>query len=99
MYLALITIGGLVIWPAVLASLLGRISYPQASGIVALGSAPIIAAFALDGAKSVASAFAALAALNAWAWWHGGGGDGTRRRVKSWARRFRGVRRTAPQGA
>lgn len=32
----------------------------------------------------------------AWAWWHSGGGDGTRRRLKAWARRFRGVRRTAP---
>lgn len=42
---------------------------------------------------------AASTALSAWSWWHGGGGDGTRRRLKSWARRFQGVRRTAPQGA
>ena len=42
---------------------------------------------------------AVAAALSAWAWWHGGGGDGTRRRLKLWAGRFRGVRRTAPQGA
>lgn len=32
----------------------------------------------------------------AWLWWKGGGGDGTRRRLRSLARVFRGVRRTAP---
>lgn len=32
----------------------------------------------------------------AWTWWKGGGGDGTRRRLRSLARVFRGVRRTAP---
>lgn len=46
-----------------------------------------------------ASIGASSTALSAWLWWHGGGGDGTRRRLKSWARRFQGVRRTAPQGA
>jgi hypothetical protein len=99
MHLTLITIGNFVIWPTVLASFFGRISPPQASGIVALGNAPIIAAFALDGSESVASAFAGLAALNAWGWWHGGGSDGTRRRLRSWKRRFQGVRRTAPSHA
>jgi hypothetical protein len=42
---------------------------------------------------------AGIAAWSAWAWWHGGGGDGTKRRLKSWARRFQGVRRTAPSAA
>ncbi|MFJ7023186.1 hypothetical protein ACIQUW_32970 [Streptomyces sp. NPDC101117] len=42
---------------------------------------------------------AAAAALSAWSWWNGGGGDDTKRRLKSWARRFQGVRRSAPQGA
>jgi hypothetical protein len=32
----------------------------------------------------------------AWVWWNGGGGDGTKRRLRSAARVFRGVRRTAP---
>ncbi|RSN50532.1 hypothetical protein DMH12_24940 [Streptomyces sp. WAC 04229] len=31
-----------------------------------------------------------------WLWWKGGGGDDTKRRLKSWASRFQGVRRTAP---
>jgi hypothetical protein len=99
MNLALLIGGNMITWSALLASFLGRISHPQASGIIALGSIPFVAAFALDGATAVASAFAALGALNAWGWWHGGGGDGTRRRLRSWARRFQGVRRTAPQGA
>jgi len=42
---------------------------------------------------------AASTAMYGWLWWKGGGGDGTRRRLRSWARRFQGVRRTAPQGA
>ena len=41
----------------------------------------------------------ACTALFAYVWWHNGGGDGTRRRLKSWARRFQGVRRTAPSHA
>lgn len=44
-------------------------------------------------------AHAGVAAWCAWVWWNGGGGDGTRRRLKRWAGRFQGVRRTAPQGA
>ncbi|MFF1574828.1 hypothetical protein ACFVWR_18975 [Leifsonia sp. NPDC058292] len=39
---------------------------------------------------------AVAAAVNAWLWWHSGGGDGTKRRLKSWASRFQGIRRTAP---
>jgi hypothetical protein len=42
---------------------------------------------------------AAVAAWSAWSWWHGGGGDDMKRRLKKWARRFQGVRRTAPAGA
>ena len=99
MHLAFLTVGNIIVWSALLACFLGRLSRPQCSGIVALGCIPFVVGFALDGATSVASAFAALGAINAWGWWHGGGGDGTRRRLKSWARRFQGVRRTAPQGA
>jgi hypothetical protein len=42
---------------------------------------------------------AGCVALFVWLWWNSGGGDGPRRRLKRWARRFQGVRRTAPQGA
>jgi hypothetical protein len=39
---------------------------------------------------------AALAAMCMWLWWQDGGGDDTKRRLRSWARKFHGVRRTAP---
>jgi hypothetical protein len=99
MHLVLVTSSSVIIWSAVLAGLFGRLTRPQVSGIVALGCIPSIVAFVLDGATVVASVFAALGAINAWGWWNGGGGDGTRRRLRKWARRFQGVRRTAPQGA
>jgi uncharacterized membrane protein len=35
-------------------------------------------------------------ALSVWAWWRHGGDGGTRRRLRSLRRAFRGVRRTAP---
>lgn len=40
-----------------------------------------------------------LCALDLYRWWHGGGGDGTRRRLRRLAGHFRGVRRTAPTTA
>jgi hypothetical protein len=40
---------------------------------------------------------AAYTAFWAWQWWKGGGGDGTKRRLKKWARKFTPMRRTAPQ--
>lgn len=39
---------------------------------------------------------AGLAAVDLYRWWNGGGGDGTRRRLRALAGRFQGVRRTAP---
>lgn len=42
---------------------------------------------------------AAVSAWCAYDWWTKGGGDGIRRRLKTWARRFQGVRRTAPSHA
>lgn len=38
---------------------------------------------------------AVFTAVGAWKWWNSGGGDGTRRRLRSWASRFQGTRRTA----
>lgn len=40
---------------------------------------------------------AAFFACWAWAWWNGGGGDSTKRRLKKLGRKFTPVRRTAPQ--
>ncbi|MEU8760686.1 hypothetical protein [Streptomyces sp. NPDC048659] len=47
----------------------------------------------------LAGVFAGVAAYFAWLWWHSGGGDDTKRRLRSWARAFTPVRRTAPIGA
>ncbi|CQR59235.1 hypothetical protein [Streptomyces leeuwenhoekii] len=96
MSFALLISSNFIVWPALLAAMFGRITRTQSSGIVAIGCIPSIVAFVLDGTTSSASVFAALGAINAWIWWQGGGGDGTRRRLKSWGRRFQGVRRTAP---
>jgi hypothetical protein len=41
---------------------------------------------------------AVFTAYYLWVWWtKGGGGDRTKKRLKKWARKFQGVRRTAPQ--
>jgi hypothetical protein len=50
----------------------------------------------MSGATVRASLMAACCAFGAWQWWNGGGGDGTKRRLRALGRAFRGVRRTAP---
>ncbi|MFH9144914.1 hypothetical protein ACH4LN_32010 [Streptomyces albus] len=42
---------------------------------------------------------AGCTAVHAWRWWSRGGGDGIRRRLKCWARRFEGTRRASPSHA
>lgn len=42
----------------------------------------------------VATAFAAVLVIAIWLWWNRGGG---KRRMKKWLRKFKPVRRTAPQ--
>lgn len=51
------------------------------------------------GSNLTAGIAAGSLALTLWLWWHSGGGDGTKRRLKRWARKFEGVRRTAPAAA
>lgn len=48
------------------------------------------------GERVMAVWFAGLCAFSLYAWWHRGGGDGTRRRLRALRGVFRGVRRTAP---
>jgi hypothetical protein len=61
------------------------------------------ALFAIDDLRDRDSLWAlcetAACAYFAWRWWHGGGGDDMKRRLRRWARRFTPVRRTAPAGA
>jgi len=97
--MALLVSSNLFLCLGALAHHKGLITKHDLSGVAALATVPSIVAFCLDGITHMASFFSALGAVNAWIWWNGGGGDGTRRRLKSWAGRFQGVRRTAPQGA
>jgi len=99
LFYALLIASNVLAYVGLWAVFTGRLARNHLSGVGAVASIPAVVASCLEGITSVASAFAALGAVNAWIWWHGGGGDGTRRRLKSWASRFRGVRRTAPQGA
>lgn len=79
--------------------LAGRITTRRYAGCMTVAYAALGVLCAVNGWTSTLYLGAAGTALFAWLWWHSGGGDGTRRRIRSWARRFHGVRRTAPQGA
>jgi len=80
-------------------ALFGRITWTQAAGWMAVSSAASGVLSAVNGWTGNVYLCTGIAAWMAWLWWNGGGGDGPRRRLKRWARRFQGVRRTAPQGA
>ncbi|MDI6521698.1 hypothetical protein QMA61_36600 [Streptomyces coelicoflavus] len=77
----------------------GRVSASHYWGIMTLVQVPQFTLGFLTGNTVMASISAGGAACFAWMWWNGGGGDGTKRRARKWARRFQGVRRTAPEGA
>lgn len=74
----------------------GRITHTTACGLWTIANVGSVAAFAVAGQYVYECANAAMAGWCAYDWWNSGGGDGTRRRLRSWARRFRAVRRTAP---
>ncbi|MEV5915770.1 hypothetical protein AB0M00_43670 [Streptomyces chartreusis] len=93
----IITYGSLIALVNVL-FLAGRISHRTACGWMAVLCAGGGVGSAIAGWTSNVYLHAALGAWSAWNWWHSGGGDDTKRRLKSWAGRFHGVRRTAPQG-
>lgn len=80
-------------------ALSGRISSKQYAGWMALWNVGAGVLSAVCGWRLTLYLNAGFAAWHAWVWWSSGGGDGIRRRLKSWARRFQGVRRTAPSHA
>ncbi|PWI16044.1 hypothetical protein DI272_19125 [Streptomyces sp. Act143] len=65
-------------------------------GVLSLAYLVGAAGHAANGSPAGAAWDAGFAALFAWVWWNRGGGDGPRRRLRRWARKFHGVRRTAP---
>jgi hypothetical protein len=74
----------------------GRIRCSTANGLWTLANVIGVAAFALAGQYVYEVVNAAIAGWCAYDWWNSGGGAGTRRRLKSWSRRFRPTRRTTP---
>lgn len=82
--------------PLMLLFLAQRITTRQFSGAMAILDTISAIVCAAAGWTSVLYQDVAGAALFGWMWWNSGGGDDTKRRLKSWAGRFEGVRRTAP---
>ncbi|MFJ8727702.1 hypothetical protein [Streptomyces sp. NPDC093269] len=76
-----------------------RISRLHYNALLVISNTLFGIGYALSGRSFAVCVHAALAAFSAWMWWHDGGGDGTKRRLKKWASRFQGVRRTAPSHA
>ncbi|MFC8332794.1 hypothetical protein [Streptomyces olivaceus] len=69
----------------------------QMYGLGALANGFNIPAAIISGTSEIwALLSAAMGAWMTWLWWHSGGGDGPRRRLRRLAGRFTGVRRTAP---
>lgn len=88
----------LAIFLCALAALLThRIKTKTYNGATAIANGMCTLSNALDGERGAASLSAGCTALCAYLWWRDGGGDGTRRRLRSLRRKFSGVRRTAPQ--
>jgi hypothetical protein len=85
-------------WLALIAFavLLGRTSRNTTWALVAAANACFFAGNLAIGNKISSAVTAATLALSLWHWWNSGGGDGTKRRLRDWKRRFEGVRRTAP---
>ena len=79
--------------------LTNRISSKQCAGWMAILSASAGVLSAVNGWTSNVYVHAVVTAWLSWLWWHSGGGDDTKRRLRSWACRFQGVRRTAPSHA
>lgn len=92
-------VGNTVLWLTIVASLFGWIRRRALCAGVAVGQGVSLVGYVAGGHHLAAGIAAAGAAFAAWMWWNEGGGDSTKRRLKRCARRFQGVRRTAPVGA
>jgi hypothetical protein len=94
----LLTSLGTAIWICgALALIARRIRSYQYDGLLAIAEGLFSIDALRTGEHLLAVFAAAMSALFAHRWWRGGGGDGTRRRLRALRRRFSGVRRTAPQ--
>jgi len=88
------------VWlPSQLLWLTGRIRTYVSCGLDAIAEGFASVAAIAGGEFFSASWFAGLCAWSLYMWWHRGGGDGMRRRMRAVRSVFRGVRRTAPVAA
>ena len=71
-------------------------SLRRVSGLLALGALFYVAGDLLAGSRWEDGLAAGSTAYWAWVWWNSGAGDGPKRRLKAWRRKFHGRRRTAP---
>lgn len=97
--LSLIMASGLLLGGTLAARMAGRISSRALYGLIAVSQVLNLASAVIERDMFTGSIAAGGFALSAWAWWHDGGGNDTKRRLRRLARRFRGVRRTAPSAA
>ncbi|WP_328439333.1 hypothetical protein OHA71_23635 [Streptomyces sp. NBC_00444] len=88
--------GVLIAGAAMVAFACGRASWSATCAGISLGNAVQLLANVLVGSTTRAGALAGVVAVGLWLWWNRGGGDDTKRRIRKWARKFQGVRRTAP---
>lgn len=93
-------LAGLAVIPiTMVARILLRLAESTCYGLMAFSQVLVCTAGFVTGNTMAASISGAAAGYLAWQWWNRGGDDKTKRRLRKWARRFRGVRRTAPAGA
>lgn len=96
LWAATFTVGNTIVWLTIAARVLGWISRRAFYAGIAVGQGIGAIGCVAVGAHAAAGIAAGCSALAGWLWWHDGGGDGTKQRLKRWARRFQGVRCTAP---
>jgi hypothetical protein len=96
---ALCVAGGFTIGASLAARLAGHLAHRPFMACCALTNALNLIACVIADQTGAAGFLAGALALSLWSWWNAGGGDGTKRRLRSWGRKFRGVRRTAPVGS
>jgi hypothetical protein len=81
---------------AVVARMNGRIGNRALYALVGVSQFINLVNAAVHSSPVAGSINAAGFALSVWLWWRDGGGDDTKRRLRRWARKCEGVRRTAP---
>lgn len=98
-FVPLFAAGMAIMLLALAARMIRWISDTTAYGLIALSQLAVCIGGFVTRNTLAASISGAAAGYLAWHWWNGGGGGKTKRRLRQWAGRFNGVRRTAPAGS